>query len=198
MKKFFTLLMLVSMSVIAFAQAPKVEDRVATLEGQVKTLQGEMTAAQSEINQLKDRYAQYQKQLNLKQITKLTVDTIEYGVLNAVGDKATGDVTVTLCAVNKGNQDDDIQLAGAELTDFDGNVYSINSFDPDNDINIGNPKAGWSAPIRTDIPIKIYITFKKVAVGARIANLHTQEIAHHKGFSTNAYIDFRDINIEWK
>ena len=79
--------MLVSMSVIAFAQAPKVEDRVATLEGQVKTLQGEMTAAQSEISQLKDRYAQYQKQLNLKQITKLTVDTIEYGVLNAVGDR---------------------------------------------------------------------------------------------------------------
>ena len=193
MKKFFTLLMLVSMSVIAFAQAPKVEDRVATLEGQVKTLQGEMTAAQSEINQLKDRYAQYQKQLNLKQTTKLTVDSIEYGVLNAVGNKATGYVTITLCAVNKGSKDGVIQLAGAELTDFDGNVYSII-----NDINIGNPKAGCSAPIRTDIPIKIYITFKKVAVGARIANLHTQEIAHHKGFSTNAYIDFRDINIEWK
>lgn len=198
MKKFFTLLMLVSMSVIAFAQAPNVEDRVATLEGQVKTLQGEMTAAQSEISQLKDRYAQYQKQLNLKQITKLTVDTIEYGVLNAVGDKATGDVTVTLCAVNQGNQDDDIQLNSGELNDFEGNIYKIEVYRINDFINIGRPNGGCKATARTGIPTKIYITFQKVAVGARIANLHTQEIAHHKGFSTDAYIDFRDINIEWK
>lgn len=190
--------MLISFSVIAFGQTPKIEDKVASLEGQVKTLEGEMTAVQSEISQLKDRYTQYQKQLDLQQITKLTVDTIEYGVINAVGDKATGDVTITLCAVNKGNKDDDIQFYGAELNDFDGNVYSISSYDPEKQINIGNRTNGFRATTRTDIPLKIYITFKEIPVGARIANLHTKEIAHHKGFSTDANLDFRDIDIEWK
>lgn len=198
MKKLITLIIIVSMSVSMFGQTPKVEDRVATLEGQVKSLQSEMNSVQSQINELRDRYAQYQKQLNLKQITKVAVDNFEYGVIDAVGDKSTGTVTVTLCVVNKDEKDDDIQFYGAEVNDFDGNIYKIGEYDPDNDINIGSIKGGDRATVRTDIPVKIYMTFKKVAVGARIANLHTKEIAHHKGFSTDANIDFRDINIEWK
>ena len=135
---------------------------------------------------------------NLKRAVLKHPNTVEYGVLNAVGDKATGDVTVTLCAVNQGNQDDDIQLNSGELNDFEGNIYKIEVYRINDFINIGRPNGGCKATARTGIPTKIYITFQKVAVGARIANLHTQEIAHHKGFSTNAYIDFRDINIEWK
>lgn len=198
MKKILTLFTLVAFSATMLGQTPKVEDRVATLEGQVKSLHSEMATVQSQLSELRDRYAEYQKQLNLKQITKVTLDNFEYGVLDAVGDKATGTVTVTLCVVNKDAKDDDIQFYGAEINDFDGNIYDIDIDDSDEEINIGSPKGGMRAAVRTDIPVKIYMTFKNVAVGARIANLHTKEIAHHKDLSTESNIDFRDININWK
>lgn len=193
MKKLFAFFMLISMSVIAFGQAPKVEDRVAALENQVKTLQSEATAMRSEISTLKDRYAQYQKQLNLTQITKVTVDSISYGVLSAVGNKATGEITITLSAVNKSSADRDIQFYNVELNDFDGNLYYVSDFN--SQVNMGGRNNGSRANARVGIPIKIFITFKDVAVGSRIANLHAEEIA---GFGNSKKINFRDIPVDWK
>lgn len=194
MKKLFTFIILISVSAIAFGQTPKVEDRITALENQVKSLQSESTAMRSEISLLKDRYAQYQKQLNLRQITKVTVDSIDYGVLSAVGNKTTGEVNITLSAVNKHFADFDIQLNGAELNDFEGNIFYIDTFDSDKQIKIGNKNYGCRATLRTEIPVKIYITFNNIPLGTRIANLHTEEIAH----LNNGKIDFRDIPVEWK
>lgn len=194
MKKLITFLYLFSLSAIAFGQAPKVEDRLAILENQVKTLQGQTTTMQSEISALKDRSAQYEKQLNLRQVTSVSVDSIDYGVLSAVGDKATGDVTITLSAVNKGLSDRIIQLNDVELNDFEGNIFYIGDFLATNNlINIGNRNNGCRATIRTDIPVKIFITFKNLPLGTRIANLHAEEIANR-----NVKINFRDIQVDWK
>jgi hypothetical protein len=194
MKKLFTFIILISLSAVVFGQAPKVEDRVAALEKQVKSLQEEATSMHSEISTLKDRYAHYQRQLNLRQVTKVTVDSIDYGILSAVGNKATGELTITLSAVNKGFTDRDIQLSDLELNDFDGNIFSVDAYQSDQYIRIGNKNNGSRATVRTNIPVKIFITFKNIPSGTRIANLHFEEIATF----TTGKINFREIPVEWK
>lgn len=204
MKKIFTFLFLFSVSMSIFAQAQKVDERIASLESEVKTLKGnietlnsQMSSAQAKLNELTDRYAQYQKQLNLKQVTSVTVDTIAYGVVNAVGDKATGTVTVTLSGINNGKADDAVQFFTAELNDFDGNIYSIGTGSVFDNVNIGSKDGSNRAIFRTNIPNKIYITFHNVSVGARISNLQLEEIAHHHG-DGHGMLNFRDVNIDWK
>lgn len=204
MKKALAFIFVVLMSVPIFGQTPKVDDRVSKVETQIKTLtdnisslNGQVSSLQLEISQLRDRYAQYQKQLDLHQITSVTVDTIAYGVVSAVGDKSTGTVIVTLSGINKGTQDCILLFNEAQLNDYNGNIVNIPWTSSFGNINIGGSASGNREYFRTNIANKIYLTFKNVEVGARISSLTLVEIDHHKG-SGDGVINFRDVEIQWK
>ena len=109
MNKIITLIMCVAFSATVSGQTIKVEDRIKTLEGEVKTLKGQvemqngqMASMQSRLNELADRNAEYKKQLDIRQILSVTVDSVKYGIVSAIGDRKTGNVKVTLMALNLG------------------------------------------------------------------------------------------------
>ena len=109
MKKILTLIMCVAFSATMFGQTAKVEERVKALEedakilkGQVETLQGQIATMKSRLNELADRNAEYKKQLDIRQILSVTVDSVKYGIVSAIGDRKTGNVKVTLMALNLG------------------------------------------------------------------------------------------------
>ena len=96
MKKIITLIMCVAFSATMFGQTAKVEERVKSLEGdartlkgQVETLQGQIATMQSRLNELADRNAEYKKQLDIRQILSVTVDSVKYGIVSAIGDRKT-------------------------------------------------------------------------------------------------------------
>ena len=87
MNKIITLIMCVAFSATVSGQTIKVEDRVKTLEGELKTLKvqvemqnGQMASMQSRLNELADRNAEYKKQLDIRQILSVTVDSVKYGI----------------------------------------------------------------------------------------------------------------------
>ena len=97
MKKILTLIMCVAFSATMFGQTAKVEERVKALEGDAKTLkgqaealQGQIATMQSRLNELADRNAEYKKQLDIRQILSVTVDSVKYGIVSAIGDRKTG------------------------------------------------------------------------------------------------------------
>ena len=109
MNKIITLIMCVAFSATVSGQTVKVEDRVKALEGDVKTLKGQletqnsqMASMQSRLNELADRNAEYKKQLDIRQILSATVDSVKYGIASAEGNAKTGNVIITLMALNTG------------------------------------------------------------------------------------------------
>ena len=91
MNKIITLIMCVAFSATVSGQTIKVEDRIKTLEGEVKTLKGQvemqngqMASMQSRLNELADRNAEYKKQLDIRQILSVTVDSVKYGIVSAI------------------------------------------------------------------------------------------------------------------
>ena len=109
MKRIFTLIMCVALTATMFGQTAKVEDRTSVLEGDVKflksqieTLKGQMSAMQTQLSELADRNAEYKKQLDIRQVLSATVDSVKYGIASAVGYAMTGNVVVTLMALNTG------------------------------------------------------------------------------------------------
>lgn len=110
MNKIITLIMCVAFSATVSGQTVKVEDRIKTLEGDIKNLKcqletqsGQMASLQSRLNELADRNAEYKKALDIKQTLNATdADGYQYSFVSAVGDKATGKLTVTLNLFNPG------------------------------------------------------------------------------------------------
>lgn len=102
--------MCVAFSATVSGQTVKVEDRIKTLEGDIKNLKrqletqsGQMDSLQSRLNELADRNAEYKKALDIKQTLNATdADGYQYSFVSAVGDKATGKLTVTLNLFNPG------------------------------------------------------------------------------------------------
>ena len=126
MNKIITLIMCVAFSATVSGQTIKVEDRIKTLEGEVKTLKGQvemqngqMASMQSRLNELADRNAEYKKQLDIRQILSVTVDSVKYGIVSAIGDRKTGNVKVTLMALNLGQDAYPGILHGASFNDYE-------------------------------------------------------------------------------
>lgn len=193
MKRIFTLIMCVAFTVTMFGQTAKVEDRTSALEGDVKslkgqieTLNGQMSAMQTQLGELADRNAEYKKQLDIRQVLSATVDSVKYGIASAVGDTKTGNVVVTLMALNTGEDGFSGILHGASFNDYDGNIYEC----PEDSVSIGG-LSNYEI-LRHNINTKVILKFTKVSVNARISNISLN------GGGGTALISLRDIKIDWK
>lgn len=173
-----TLALLSTMSVSAQTKSTTdqrvnaLESKVQALENEKKTMQSEISSLLTDVAQLKDRYAHYQKQLDLRQVHQLTVNNIEYGVVGATGDKKTNTVVVNLYGLNKDTETRTLQFANISFNDFDGNIFKVADFE---DVSIGGQSI--REDFQPNINNKIAITFKNIPVGTRISNLHIEEIA---------------------
>ena len=193
MKKILTLIMCVAFSATMFGQTAKVEERVKALEGdaknlkgQVETLQGQIDTMQSRLNELADRNAEYKKQLDIRQILSVTVDSVKYGIVSAIGDRKTGNVKVTLMALNLGQDAYPGILHGASFNDYDGNIYLCN----EDSVSVGG-LSNYEVP-RHNINTKITMMFTGVPVNTRISNISSY------GGGGATYFSLRDIKIDWK
>ena len=193
MKKILTLIMCVAFSATMFGQTAKVEERVKALEGDAKTLkgqaealQGQIATMQSRLNELADRNAEYKKQLDIRQILSVTVDSVKYGIVSAIGDRKTGNVKVTLMALNLGQDAYPGILHGASFNDYDGNIYLCN----EDSVSVGG-LSNYEVP-RHNINTKITMIFTGVPVNTRISN-----ISSYRGGGAT-YFSLRDIKIDWK
>ena len=193
MNKIITLIMCVAFSATVSGQTVKVEDRVKTLEGEVKTLKGQvemqngqMASMQSRLNELADRNAEYKKQLDIRQILSATVDSVKYGIVSAIGDRKTGNVKVTLMALNLGQDAYPGILHGASFNDYDGNIYMCN----EDSVSVGG-LSNYEV-LRHNINTKITMIFTGVPVNTRISNISSY------GGGGATYFSLRDIKIDWK
>lgn len=191
MKKIFTIIMLATFAATMYAQTAKVEDRVTTLEGEVKTLKGQVetqngqiASMQSRLNELADRNAEYKKALDIRQVLTATVDSIKYGIASAEGNSSTGDVIVTLVALNEGQSKYMGFTEGATFNDYDGNIYK--SYE---DLSIGGQSS--VELLRHNISTKIIVKFANVPVKTRIS-------AFSVIYANGPYFTLSDININWK
>ncbi len=193
MKKILTLIMCVAFSATMFGQTAKVEERVKalegdarTLKGQVETLQGQIATVQSRLNELADRNAEYKKQLDIRQILSVTVDSVKYGIASTEGNIKTGNVIVTLMALNTGDDAFPKILHGASLNDYDGNIYQCS----EDSMSVGG-LSNYEV-LRKNINTKIILKFTNVSANARISN-----ISFYGGGGTTLF-SLRDIKIDWK
>ena len=170
MKKILTLIMCVAFSATMFGQTAKVEERVKALEGDAKTLkgqaealQGQIATMQSRLNELADRNAEYKKQF-----------------------RKTGNVKVTLMALNLGQDAYPGILHGASFNDYDGNIYMCH----EDSVSVGG-LSNYEV-LRHNINTKITMMFTGVPVNTRISN-----ISSYRGGGAT-YFSLRDIKIDWR
>lgn len=198
MNKIITLIMCVAFSATVSGQTLKVEDRIKALEGDVKTLKGQLetqnsqiASMQSRLNELADRNAEYKKALDIKQILNTTdADGYQYSFVSAVGDKATGKLTVTLNLFNPGESREK-QMAQAQFTDYAGNAYETFEYKFGNMENV-------KPTIDSNTNIKLRITFADVmAETKRIASLTVKAYSSTWGNEDMSF-NFRDLPVEWK
>ena len=198
MKKILTLIMCVAFSATMLGQTAKVEERVKalegdarTLKGQVETLQGQIATMQSRLNELADRNAEYKKALDIKQTLNTTdADGYQYGFVSAVGDKATGKLTVTLNLFNPGESREK-QMAQAQFTDYAGNAYETNEYQFGNMENV-------KPTIDSNTNIKPKFHFADVSTETkRIASLTVKAYSSTWGNKDMSF-NFRDLPVEWK
>lgn len=198
MNKIITLIMCVAFSATVSGQTIKVEDRVKTLEGDVKTLKGQLetqngqiTSMQSRLNELADRNAEYKKALNIKQTLNTTdADGYQYSFVSAVGDKATGKLTVTLNLFNPGESREK-QMAQAQFTDYVGNAYETNEYLFGNMDNV-------KPTIDSNTNIKLKFVFADVSTETkRLASLTIKAYSSTWGNKDMSF-NFRDLPVEWK
>lgn len=198
MNKIITLIMCVAFSATMSGQTVKVEDRVKALEGDVKTLKGHLdsqngliASMQSRLNELADRNAEYKKALNIKQTLNTTdADGYQYSFVSAVGDKATGKLTVTLNLFNPGESREK-QMAQAQFTDYVGNAYETNEYLFGNMDNV-------KPTIDSNTNIKLKFVFADVSTETkRLASLTIKAYSSTWGNKDMSF-NFRDLPVEWK
>jgi hypothetical protein len=146
---------------------------------------------QSRLNELADRNAEYKKALNIKQTLNTTdADGYQYSFVSAVGDKATGKLTVTLNLFNPGESREK-QMAQAQFTDYVGNAYETNEYLFGNMDNV-------KPTIDSNTNIKLKFVFADVSTETkRLASLTIKAYSstwRNKDMSFN----FRDLPVEWK
>ena len=192
MNKIITLIMCVAFSATMSGQTVKVEGRVKALEGDVKNLKGQLetqngqiASMQSRLNELADRNAEFKKQLDIRQILSVTVDSVKYGIASSEGNAKTGDVVVTLMALNTGEDAYPKILHGASFNDYDGNIYQC----PEDSMSVGG-LSNYEV-LRKNINTKIILKFTSVSANARISNL-----SFYGGGGTTLFC-LRDIKIDW-
>ena len=193
MKKIITLIMCVAFSATMFGQTAKVEERVKALEGEAKTLKGQaetlhgqIATMQSRLNELADWNAEYKTQLDIRQILSVTVDSVKYGIVSAIGDRKTGNVKVILMALNLGQDAYPGILHGASFNDYDGNIYMCH----EDSVSVGG-LSNYEV-LRHNINTKITMMFTGVPVNTRISN----RSSYRGGGAT--YFSLRDIKIDWR
>ena len=199
MNKIITLIMCVAFSATMSGQTvKKVEDRVKALEGDVKNLKGQLetqnskiASMQSRLNELADRNAEYKKAMNIKQTLNTTdADGYQYSFVSAVGNKATGKLTVTLNLFNPGESREK-QMAQAQFTDYAGNAYETYEYKFGNMENV-------KPTIDSNTNIKLRFTFADVMVETkRIASLTVKAYSSTWGNEDMSF-NFRDLPVEWK
>ena len=198
MNKIITLIMCVVFSATMSGQTVKVEDRVKTLEGDVKILKGQLetqngqiASMQSRLNELADRNAEYKKALDIKQTLNTTdADGYQYSFVSAVGDKATGKLTITLNLFNPGESREK-QMALAQFTDYAGNAYETNEYQFGNMENV-------KPTIDSNTNIKLKFRFADVSIEPkRIASLTIKAYSSTWGNQDMSF-NFRDLSVEWK
>ena len=198
MNKIITLIMCVAFSATVSGQTIKVEDRIKTLEGEVKTLKGQvemqngqMASMQSRLNELADRNAEYKKASDIKQTLNTTdADGYQYGFVSAIGDKATGKLTVTLNLFNPGESREK-QMAQAQFSDYAGNAYETNEYQFGNMENV-------KPTIDNNTNIKLKFNFADVSIETkRIASLTVKAYSSTWG-NKDMTFNFRDLPVEWK
>lgn len=190
--------MCVAFSATVSGQTIKVEDRVKALEGDVKTLKGQLetqnsqiASMQSRLNELADRNAEYKKALDIKQMLNTTdADGYQYSFVSAVGDKATGKLTVTLNLFNPGESREK-QMTQAQFTDYAGNAYETY------DYRFGNLE-NVKPTIKSNTSIKIKFFFADISTDTkRIASLTIKANSSTWGNNDMSF-NFRDLPVEWK
>ena len=193
MNKIITLIMCVAFSATVSGQTIKVEDCVKALEEELKTLKGQVetqngliASMQSRLNELADRNAEYKKAVDIRQILSVTVDSVKYGIASTEGNAKTGNVIVTLMALNTGEDTYPKILHGASLNDYDGNIYQCS----EDSMSVGG-LSNYEV-LRKNINTKIILKFTNVSANARISN-----ISFYGGGGTTLF-SLRDIRIDWK
>ena len=198
MNKIITLIMCVAFSATMSGQTVKVEDRVKTLEVDVKNLKGQLetynsqiTSMLSRLNELADRNAEYKKALDIKQTLNTTdADGYQYSFVSAVGDKATGKLTVTLNLFNPGESREK-QMAQAQFTDYAGNAYESSEYQFGNMENV-------KPTIDSNTNIKLKFHFADISTETkRIASLTVKAYSSTWGNKDMSF-NFRDLPVEWK
>ena len=198
MNKIITLIMCVAFSATVSGQTVKVDDRVKALEGELKTLKGQLetqnsqiASMQSRLNELADRNAEYKKALDIKQTLNTTdADGYQYSFVSAVGDKATGKLTVTLNLFNPGESREK-QMAQAQFTDYAGNAYESSEYQSGNMENV-------KPTIDSNTNIKLKFHFADASTETkRIASLTVKAYSSTWGNKDMSF-NFRDLPVEWK
>jgi hypothetical protein len=198
MNKIITLIMCVAFSATVLGQTVKVEDRVKALEGDVKNLKGQLetqngqiASMQSRLNELADQNAEYKKALDIKQTLSATdADGYQYSFVSAIGDKATGKLTVTLNLFNPGESREK-QMTQAQFTDYAGNAYETY------DYRFGNME-NVKPTIDSNTNIKLKFRFADVSIETkRIASLTIKAYSSTWGNKDMSF-NFRDLPVEWK
>ena len=163
-------------------ETPTVEELMAQLAAE----RAEKEKYKNASNKASSEAAEYKKQLDIRQILSVTVDSVKYGIVSAIGDRKTGNVKVTLMALNLGQDAYPGILHGASFNDYDGNIYMCH----DDSVSVGG-LSNYEV-LRHNINTKITMMFTGVPVNTRISNISSY------GGGGATYFSLRDIKIDWK
>ena len=116
----------------------------------------------------------------------MTVDSVRYGIASAEGNTKTGNVIVTLMALNMGEDAYPKILHGASLNDYDSNIYQC----PEDSMSVGG-LSNYEV-LRKNINTNITLKFTNIPANIRISNF-----SFYGGGGTTLF-SLRDIGIDWK
>ncbi len=194
MKKLFLLSALLVSSSCIFAQQPELADKVATLEAKVATLETAVNAMQQKVAEVTAQNLALKQAISLKPIIAEATSKrgINYRLIEAKGNKQTGEMTFVISVVNNTKQDYRMGYNDPMLVDEKG--YNYASYDRWKEKSIGNEGFFKDAKLLPDTPIimRLVVVADNEPQYAKVLTIEPDEIWSKDGFR------FTNIPIKWE
>ncbi len=146
--------------------------------------------AQTNCEELKkeNEYLKKAMQINTP-VSKVTSSKIDFNFVECKGDAKDQTITLVLMLVNH-DANREFQFRVADAVDMEGNEYPYGKF------SIGGRET--SNTIRTEVPIKTTIVFKKVLPGVKmLKSIAISYYDDNPGPGREPEIEFRDVAVKW-
>lgn len=203
MKKVILSSIVFAVSLMAHAQStnPEVEQKIAQMGNAIDSLKSTVTAMQTSMSAMQAKVDEVTKQnLALKQAISLqptiAEDTSSFGInyrlIEAKGNRKSGEITFIISAVNTGKQDQRLTYNEPVIVDESG--YQYKDYKDWKEYKIGNEYLTSGTTLYPDTPVQIILTCvtNSEPQYAKIINIAPYETFKKDGFR------FTNIPIKWE